>query len=84
MAFKFVDLFAGIGGFHAALSSMGGKCVYAVEIDPRAAAVYKSNWGVNALGDITQDVSDSDVLVPDHDVLVYIFQAFSKSFGNCL
>lgn len=81
MAFKFVDLFAGIGGFHAALSSMGGKCVYAVEIDPRAAAVYKSNWGVNALGDITQDVSDRDVLVPDHDVLVAGFpcQPFSKS-----
>jgi len=81
MAFKFIDLFAGIGGFHAALSSMGGKCVYAVEIDPRAAAVYKSNWGIDALGDITQDVSDSDVLVPEHDVLVAGFpcQPFSKS-----
>lgn len=81
MPFKFVDLFAGIGGFHAALSSMGGKCVYAVEIDKRASAVYKLNWGIDSFGDITKDVSDREVLVPEHDVLVAGFpcQPFSKS-----
>jgi len=79
--FTFVDLFAGIGGFHAALGAMGGKCVYAVEIDPKAAAVYEKNWGLNPLGDITQDVTDENVLVPPHDVLVAGFpcQPFSKS-----
>ena len=44
-AFKFVDLFAGVGGFHAALKSYGGRCVYSVEIDKAAADVYHRNWG---------------------------------------
>ena len=81
MSFKFIDLFAGIGGFHAALSGLGGECVYAVEIDDLAAAVYKENWKMDALGDITVDVSENQVLVPDHDVLVAGFpcQPFSKS-----
>lgn len=45
MTFRFVDLFAGIGGFHAALHRLGGTCVLASEIDPQAAAVYERNWG---------------------------------------
>lgn len=79
--FRFVDLFAGIGGFHAALSAMGGRCVYAVEIDPRAASVYERNWGVNPLGDLTADATEHEVLVPRHDVLCAGFpcQPFSKS-----
>ena len=43
-AFTFVDLFAGIGGFHAALSALGGECVYASEIDEAAAKIYQHNW----------------------------------------
>jgi DNA (cytosine-5)-methyltransferase 1 len=80
MAFTFVDLFAGIGGFHAALSGMGGKCVYAVENDKNAAEIYQKNWGVSAFGDITQDANEK-VKVPPHDVLVAGFpcQPFSKS-----
>jgi DNA (cytosine-5)-methyltransferase 1 len=76
-----VDLFAGIGGFHAALSAMGGVVKYAVEIDPRAASVYERNWGINPLGDITKDATDERVVVPRHDVLVAGFpcQPFSKS-----
>ena len=60
---------------------MGGKCVYAIEIDPAAAAVYESNWGINPLGDITNDANDEVVNVPDHDVLCAGFpcQPFSKS-----
>jgi len=81
MTFRYIDLFAGIGGFHAALSGLGGECVYAVEIDPRAAAIYERNWGINPLGDITKDVSDKVMNVPAHDVLVAGFpcQPFSKS-----
>jgi DNA (cytosine-5)-methyltransferase 1 len=80
-AFTFVDLFAGIGGFHAALSAMGGKCVYAVEIDPQAAAVYRRNWKLDPLGDLTVDANDKVMNVPPHDVLTAGFpcQPFSKS-----
>ena len=80
-AFTFIDLFAGIGGFHAALSSMGGECVYAVEIDRQAAKVYERNWGLDPFGDITQDANDEVMNVPPHDVLVAGFpcQPFSKS-----
>jgi DNA (cytosine-5)-methyltransferase 1 len=81
MAFTFIDLFAGIGGFHAALEALGGECVYAVEIDSAAANVYERNWGMNPLGDITEDVSENSMRVPKHDVLVAGFpcQPFSKS-----
>jgi DNA (cytosine-5)-methyltransferase 1 len=80
-AFTFIDLFAGIGGFHAALSAMGGECVYAVEIDKNAAAVYEKNWGINPLGDITDHANDQQVTVPPHDILCAGFpcQPFSKS-----
>ena len=82
-AFRFIDLFAGIGGFHAAMRAYGGECVYAVEIDPKAAHVYQANWGHKALGDITQDADDDlgIMSVPPHDVLCAGFpcQPFSKS-----
>ena len=80
-AFTYIDLFAGIGGFHAALEGMGGKCVAAVEIDKAAAAVYEANWGISALGDITELANDTVVTIPKHDVLVAGFpcQPFSKS-----
>lgn len=82
-AFTFIDLFAGVGGFHAALKSYGGECVYAVEIDKQAANVYEANWGHSALGDITRDADDDLGImnVPPHDVLCAGFpcQPFSKS-----
>ena len=80
-AFRFVDLFAGVGGFHAALKAYGGECVYAVEIDEAAAQVYGRNWGHQALGDITEDANDRVMKVPAHEVLAAGFpcQPFSKS-----
>jgi len=53
--FTFVDLFAGIGGFHAALSGLGGRCLLAVEKDRDAALVYQHNWGMAALDDVTRE-----------------------------
>lgn len=43
--FKFVDLFAGIGGFHQAMNSIGGKCVFASEWDKYARISYEANYG---------------------------------------
>ncbi len=81
--FTYSDLFAGVGGFHAALSAMGGKCVYAVEIDKDAARVYEQNWGIDPLGDITVDAGEAGVTqkVQPHDLLAAGFpcQPFSKS-----
>jgi DNA (cytosine-5)-methyltransferase 1 len=81
VTFRFVDLFCGIGGFHAAMSALGGECVYAVDIDEAAASVYRRNWGLDPLGDITADANDEHVGVPDHEVLCAGFpcQPFSKS-----
>lgn len=81
MSFTFIDLFAGVGGFHAALSALGGQCVLASEIDEDASNVYRANWGISPEGDITELANDSTVNVPDHDVLVGGFpcQPFSKS-----
>jgi DNA (cytosine-5)-methyltransferase 1 len=78
--FTFVDLFAGIGGFHAALTALGGECVYASEIDEYAAKVYQNNWGLQPAGDIELEVA-GEMRVPEHDVLVGGFpcQPFSKS-----
>jgi DNA (cytosine-5)-methyltransferase 1 len=79
--FRYIDLFAGIGGFAAALEAFGGACVYSVEIDPAASKVYERNWGHSPLGDITKDADDGVMNVPPHDLLAAGFpcQPFSKS-----
>ena len=81
MSFRFIDLFSGIGGFHAALSGMGGRCVHAVENNRAAAEIYKLNWGRNPFGDITLQANDGLMSVPAHDLLAAGFpcQPFSKS-----
>lgn len=67
MAFSFIDLFCGIGGFHVALADLGGRCVFACDIDKECRAMYEKNFGLRPEGDITKiDAKD----VPDHDVLV--------------
>lgn len=82
MAFSYVDLFAGIGGFHAALGAVGGECWFASEIDLMARRVYEANWGdeVQVDGDIVPLTEDA-MEVPEHEVLAAGFpcQPFSKS-----
>lgn len=80
--FSFIDLFAGIGGFHTAAKNNGGRCLFASEIDGYARSAYHANYGMIPFGDITTlDTSD----VPDHDLLCAGFpcQPFSI-IGNRL
>lgn len=78
MDFKFVDLFAGIGGFRLALEAQGGSCVFSSEWDKNSQDVYAVNHKHRPDGDITQI---SEELIPEHDVLCAGFpcQAFSIS-----
>lgn len=77
-SFRFVDLFAGLGGFHLALDRLGGECVFAAEWKEHLREIYKVNFGLYPAGDITS-VSLKDI--PDHDVLTAGFpcQPFSKA-----
>lgn len=75
---KFIDLFAGLGGFHQALARLGHQCVFASEIDEGLAELYAKNFGRKPAGDITK-IRASDV--PSHDILCAGFpcQPFSKA-----
>jgi len=79
---KYIDLFAGIGGFHQAVSSFDAECVFASEWDKNAQDVYKNNYGIQPFGDITK-IDENDI--PAHDIICAGFpcQAFSIS-GNQL
>jgi DNA (cytosine-5)-methyltransferase 1 len=74
--FKFIDLFAGIGGFRLAYQNLGGKCVFTSEWHPSSQQTYAANFGEVPFGDITRI---SETAIPDHDVLLAGFpcQPFS-------
>ena len=85
--FRFIDLFAGIGGFHRAMHDLGGSCVFASEIDKHARQTYRENLkgvsehifkGNNFNEDITK-IKPSNI--PDFDVLCAGFpcQPFSQA-----
>lgn len=80
---KFIDLFAGLGGFHKALHELGHECVFVSEIDPVLRETYRVNWGedINIHGDIRKIVKDRIELIPNHDILCAGFpcQPFSKA-----
>lgn len=95
--FTFIDLFAGIGGFHIAMHHMGGKCVFASEIDKFARITYEHNyrkWSPELFsnGLFNQDITDKNLNyrdIPAFDVLCAGFpcQPFShaglkKGFGD--
>jgi len=82
MTIRFIDLFSGIGGFHAAADAFGWECVFANEWDPAAAAIYNANWGIDPFGDISNYTrAPRKKKIPAHDVLFGGFpcQPFSKS-----
>ncbi|MEZ7914717.1 DNA cytosine methyltransferase [Macellibacteroides fermentans] len=66
--FKFIDLFAGIGGFRMAMQNLGGKCVFTSEWDKEAQRTYRANFGEVPFGDITKE--QTKMFIPDgFDVL---------------
>lgn len=74
---RFIDLFAGLGGFHQALERLGHTCVFASELDPALADLYKKNFDIRPHGDIREAHAE----VPPHDILCAGFpcQPFSKA-----
>lgn len=64
--YRFIDLFAGMGGFRIAFESQGCKCVFSSEIDKFACETYKANFGEYPHGDITKIESEA---IPDFDIL---------------
>lgn len=75
---KFIDLFAGIGGFHLALKKLGHECVFASEIDKSLSELYEKNYAIKPEGDIKKvDIKN----IPSHDILCAGFpcQPFSKA-----
>lgn len=76
--FKYIDLFAGIGGFHQAMKQLNGVCVFAADFHPETAETYYNNYKIEALYDITKLDPEE---IPQHDVLCAGFpcQSFSKA-----
>lgn len=75
---RFIDLFAGLGGFHLALSRLGHTCVFASELDPKLQELYYKNFGLKPQGDLRK-INAEDI--PEHDILCGGFpcQPFSKA-----
>ena len=63
---RFIDLFAGLGGFHLALDRLGCRCVFASEIDNGLADLYEKNFAVRPTGDIRKVLVSE---VPEHEIL---------------
>ncbi len=76
--FKFIDLFAGIGGIRIPFEELGGECVFSSEWDKFSQITYEANFGEVPHGDITK-IDEKDI--PKHDLLVGGFpcQAFSQA-----
>lgn len=77
---RFVDLFAGLGGFHVALARLGHECVFASELDDELRTLYEANFPAS-VGLMHGDIRKARAKVPPHDILAAGFpcQPFSKS-----
>lgn len=76
--FKFIDLFAGIGGIRIPFDELGGKCVYTSEWDKFCKITYENNFKETPDGDITKVKAED---IPNHDLLLAGFpcQPFSMA-----
>ena len=81
--FRFIDLFAGLGGFHVALQRLGGQGVFAAEWESGLNSLYEKNFGIVPWSDVNELDTDAVIEenVPDHEILTAGFpcQPFSKS-----
>jgi DNA (cytosine-5)-methyltransferase 1 len=79
--FTFIDLFAGIGGFHSALKPLGGECVFASEIDKHARETYKHNHVIDDSIFNDDICAISPTNIPNHQILCAGFpcQPFSQA-----
>ena len=80
-SYKFIDLFAGVGGFHLAFKKWGNECVFASEIEPHCQKVYEKNFGMIPAGDITQIEAED---IPDFDILCAGFPCQPFSYAGRL
>ncbi len=82
--FRFIDLFAGLGGFHVALRDLGGEGVFAAEWDRTLNDLYRSNFGLDEVWGDVDLLRTPEIIaqaIPNHDVLAAGFpcQPFSKA-----
>ena len=80
-SFKYADLFAGVGGFAAALNALGGKHSVSAEKDEEAARTYLANFYIDPTNDVREIANDKVSIIYDVDVVAGGFpcQPFSKS-----
>ncbi len=86
--FRFIDLFAGIGGFRIAMQNVGGKCVYTSEWDKDAKKTYRLNFGEVPFGDVTQEhvkeyIPDQfDLLCAGFPCQAFSIAGYQKGFSD--
>jgi DNA (cytosine-5)-methyltransferase 1 len=86
--FKFIDLFAGIGGFRLALQNVGGKCVYTSEWNNEAQKTYRENFGEIPFGDITKERNKNyipekfEVLCAGFPCQAFSIAGYQKGFAD--
>ncbi len=86
--FKFIDLFAGIGGFRLALQNIGGKCVYSSEWNKDAQKTYRENFGEIPFGDITKELvknyipENFDILCAGFPCQAFSIAGYQKGFSD--
>lgn len=87
-SFKFIDLFAGIGGFRLAMQNLGGNCVFTSEWNKDAQKTYRANFGEVPFGDITKDKIKSyipnkfDILCAGFPCQAFSIAGYQKGFSD--
>lgn len=86
--FKFIDLFAGIGGFRIAMQNVGGRCIYTSEWNKDAQTTYRENFGEVPFGDISQEKikgyipKDFDILCAGFPCQAFSIAGYQKGFSD--